>query len=150
MTYNMIYLEGKTGRSMAKRFSVTGVTRDRDYDLTKGAKGSRCLYLTANPNGESEVVTVQSGTENEEVVLHLAPAGKLIVSGLESKESASIGLMQGETRVARFTASSRTSTFWIPPGTYGVALKSKNPSLKLSVETLSISAGEVVELTVTR
>ncbi len=58
MTYNMIYLDGKTGRSMAKRFNVTGVTRDREYDLTKGTKGSRCLYLTANPNGESEVVTV--------------------------------------------------------------------------------------------
>lgn len=59
MVYNMIYLDGKTGRSMIKRFSVKGVTRDKEYDLTKGDKNSRTLYLTANPNGEAEVVTVQ-------------------------------------------------------------------------------------------
>ncbi|MEM7572684.1 MAG: DNA gyrase/topoisomerase IV subunit A [Bacteroidota bacterium] len=57
-TYNLIYLDGKTGRSMAKRFNVKAITRDREYDLTKGAKNSRALYLTANPNGEAEVVTV--------------------------------------------------------------------------------------------
>lgn len=58
-TYNMIYVDAKSGRSMAKRFHVTGITRDREYDLTKGAKGSKVHYLTANPNGESEIVTVQ-------------------------------------------------------------------------------------------
>jgi len=58
-TYNMIYVDAKSGRSMAKRFQVTGITRDREYDLTKGAKGSKVHYLTANPNGESEVVTIQ-------------------------------------------------------------------------------------------
>ncbi|MEM8583681.1 MAG: DNA gyrase/topoisomerase IV subunit A [Bacteroidota bacterium] len=57
-TYNLVYLDGKTGRSMAKRFNVKAITRDREYDLTKGAKGSRVLYLTANPNGEAEIVTV--------------------------------------------------------------------------------------------
>ncbi|MEL6392882.1 MAG: DNA gyrase/topoisomerase IV subunit A, partial [Bacteroidota bacterium] len=57
-TYNVVYLDGKTGRSMAKRFNVKAITRDREYDLTKGAKGSRILYLTANPNGEAESVTV--------------------------------------------------------------------------------------------
>ncbi|MEQ8925256.1 MAG: DNA gyrase/topoisomerase IV subunit A [Fulvivirga sp.] len=59
MTYNMVYLDGKTGRSMVKRFQVTAITRDKEYDLTKGAKGSKTLYLTANPNGEAEVVTVK-------------------------------------------------------------------------------------------
>ncbi|NND07500.1 MAG: DNA gyrase/topoisomerase IV subunit A [Saprospiraceae bacterium] len=58
-TYNLIYLDGKTGRAMAKRFNVMAVTRDKDYDLTSGHKGSKILYLTANPNGESEKVKVQ-------------------------------------------------------------------------------------------
>jgi len=58
-TYNLIYLEGKTGRAMAKRFNVSAITRDKDYHLTKGHKGSKVLYLTANPNGESEVVSIQ-------------------------------------------------------------------------------------------
>jgi len=58
-TYNMIYVDAKTGRSMAKRFNVTGITRDRVYDLTKKAKGSKVHYFSANPNGESEIVSVQ-------------------------------------------------------------------------------------------
>jgi topoisomerase-4 subunit A len=58
-TYNLIYLDGKSGRAMAKRFNVSAVTRDREYDLTKGTKGSRVLYFTHNPNGESEIVNVQ-------------------------------------------------------------------------------------------
>ncbi len=58
-TYNMIYVDAKSGRSLAKRFNVTSITRDRQYHLTKGAKGSRVHYFTANPNGESEVVSVQ-------------------------------------------------------------------------------------------
>src|SRR5690606_14190410 len=58
MVYNMVYLDGKTGRSMVKRFQVLSVTRDREYDLTKGNKGSKVSYFTANPNGEAEIVTV--------------------------------------------------------------------------------------------
>jgi topoisomerase-4 subunit A len=57
--YNMIYKDGQSGISYIKRFSVVGVTRDKEYDLTKGSKGSRMLYFSANPNGEAEVVTVQ-------------------------------------------------------------------------------------------
>ncbi|MDD2793154.1 MAG: DNA gyrase/topoisomerase IV subunit A [Sediminibacterium sp.] len=57
-TYNMIYVDGKSGVSYAKRFNVTGVTRDREYDLTKGSEKSRVHYFTANPNGEAEVVKV--------------------------------------------------------------------------------------------
>ena len=57
-TYNMIYMDGSTGITMAKRFNVTAITRDKEYDLTKGNKGSKVLYFSANPNGEAEVVTV--------------------------------------------------------------------------------------------
>jgi topoisomerase-4 subunit A len=57
-TYNMIYVDGKTGVSFAKRFNVSGVTRDKEYDLTKGAEKSRVHYFTANANGEAEVVKI--------------------------------------------------------------------------------------------
>ena len=57
--YNMIYRDGgPDGYVMVKRFNVTSVTRDKDYPLTKGTKGSKVLYFTANPNGEAEVITV--------------------------------------------------------------------------------------------
>lgn len=56
--YNMIYRDGTAGYAMVKRFNVTSVTRDRDYQLTKGSRGTKVLYFTANPNGEAEVVTV--------------------------------------------------------------------------------------------
>lgn len=57
--YNMIYKDGKNGPSYIKRFAVTSITRDKEYDLTNGNKGSVCSYFTANPNGEAEVVTIQ-------------------------------------------------------------------------------------------
>ena len=57
--YNMIYKDGQSGISYIKRFSVVGVTRDKEYDLTKGTKGTRVLYFSANPNGEAEIVNVQ-------------------------------------------------------------------------------------------
>ncbi len=56
--YNAIYRDGKTGISYIKRFNVTSVIRDKEYDLTQGNAGSRVLYFTANPNGEAEVVKV--------------------------------------------------------------------------------------------
>jgi len=59
LVYNMVYVDGASGISFAKRFLVTGITRDKIYDLTKGTKGTKTLYLTANPNSESETVTVQ-------------------------------------------------------------------------------------------
>ena len=57
--YNLIYKDGTTGTSYVKRFSVLGVTRDKEYDLTKGGKGSMILYFTANQNGEAEVINIQ-------------------------------------------------------------------------------------------
>jgi len=56
--YNMIYRDGKSGPSYMKRFNVTGVTRDKEYDLTAGNKASRVLYFTANPNGEAETISI--------------------------------------------------------------------------------------------
>lgn len=63
--YNLIYKDGTRGATYVKRFAVTSITRDKEYDLTQGSKGSKVLYFTANPNGEAEVVTVllrQSGS----------------------------------------------------------------------------------------
>ncbi|HAD14833.1 MAG TPA: DNA gyrase/topoisomerase IV subunit A [Saprospirales bacterium] len=57
-TYNMAYSDAKTGKTFVKRFNVTAITRDKDYQLGSDAKGSKMLYLTVNPNGESEVVQV--------------------------------------------------------------------------------------------
>lgn len=56
--YNMVYQDGAGGRAMVKRFAVNAVTRDREYDLTGGKPKSKILYLTANPNGEAEVIRV--------------------------------------------------------------------------------------------
>ncbi|MBN8788627.1 MAG: DNA gyrase/topoisomerase IV subunit A [Terrimonas sp.] len=57
-TYNMIYVDGKSGVSYAKRFNVTGVTRDKEYDLTKGSEKSKVHYFSVNPNGEAETVKI--------------------------------------------------------------------------------------------
>lgn len=57
-TYNMIYLDGKTGVSYGKRFNVTGITRDKEYDLTKGNANSKVHYFTANADGEAEVISI--------------------------------------------------------------------------------------------
>lgn len=57
--YNAIYRDGKGGIYYMKRFAVTGIARDKEYDLTMGTKGSRVMYFTANPNGEAEVIRVQ-------------------------------------------------------------------------------------------
>jgi len=56
--YNMIYRDGRSGPSYMKRFNVTGVTRDKEYNLTVGNKASIVQYFTANPNGEAETVTI--------------------------------------------------------------------------------------------
>ncbi|MFA7581963.1 MAG: DNA gyrase/topoisomerase IV subunit A [Proteiniphilum sp.] len=56
--YNVVYRDGKTGAHYIKRFPVTGVTRDKEYDLTKGKPGSRIAYFSANPNGEAETIKV--------------------------------------------------------------------------------------------
>ncbi|EXG77668.1 type IIA topoisomerase (DNA gyrase/topo II, topoisomerase IV), A subunit [Xylanibacter oryzae DSM 17970] len=56
--YNVVYRDGKRGAYFIKRFNVTSMTRDKDYDITQGTEGSRIIYFTANPNGEAEVIKV--------------------------------------------------------------------------------------------
>lgn len=56
--YNMIYMDGKTKTTYAKRFNVMGITRDKEYDLTTGSPNSKVLYFTANPNSEAELVEI--------------------------------------------------------------------------------------------
>ena len=61
--YNMVYRDGAMGYAFVKRFAVVGVTRDTEYNLTQGTKGTKILYFTANPNGEAEVITVHHATK---------------------------------------------------------------------------------------
>jgi len=56
--YNVVYRDGKKGACYIKRFNITAMTRDREYDLTQGTPGSKVMYFTANPNGEAEVIKV--------------------------------------------------------------------------------------------
>ncbi len=57
--YNVVYLEGSSRKYFVKRFTITGITRDKEYDITQGKSGSKLLYFSANPNGEAEIVNVQ-------------------------------------------------------------------------------------------
>src|SRR6185436_20279771 len=57
-TYNMIYADGKGGVSYAKRFNVTGITREKEYDIAKESEKSKVHYLSVNPNGEAEVIKI--------------------------------------------------------------------------------------------
>ena len=56
--YNAVYRDGKKGYYFMKRFNVTSLTRDKEYDLTQGTPGSRVMYFSANPNGEAEIIKV--------------------------------------------------------------------------------------------
>jgi len=57
--YNLVYTNGSNGPAMVKRFAIGGVSRDKEYDLTKGKAGSKVIYFTSNPNGEAEVIRVK-------------------------------------------------------------------------------------------
>ncbi|MEE4115192.1 MAG: DNA gyrase/topoisomerase IV subunit A [Marinilabiliaceae bacterium] len=56
--YNLVYRDGRMGNVMVKRCAITGITRDKDYDLTRGNDNSKILYFSANPNGEAEIVRI--------------------------------------------------------------------------------------------
>ena len=58
-TYNLLYLDGESGKAMAKRFNVTGITRDKEYELSKGHPKSKTLYFSANIEGEAEIINIQ-------------------------------------------------------------------------------------------
>ncbi|MCL2726916.1 MAG: DNA gyrase/topoisomerase IV subunit A [Bacteroidales bacterium] len=85
-TYNAIYRDGKGGDTMAKRFAVHGVTRDKEYDLTQGTPGSQVLWFTANPYGEAEVVKIflKPRPKLKKLILEYA-FGELAVKGRASR-----------------------------------------------------------------
>ena len=84
-TYHMVYFDGKTKRAYIKRFQVKAVTRDREYDLTRGSAGSRLLYFSAHPNGESEVIriTLSSNTRARKKVFEF-DFGDLEIKGRQA------------------------------------------------------------------
>ena len=69
-TYNATYMDGETGITYAKRFQVQGVTRDKEYDISRGTKGSKLTYFSVNPNGEAEIIKVQlvQGTRTKNLI----------------------------------------------------------------------------------
>ena len=100
--YNVVYRDGKNGICYIKRFNVTSVTRDREYNLTQGKPGSKVLYFTANPNGEAEVI---------KVILKPNPKLKRVFfdkdfSELAIKGRQSMGNMLTKLDVARITLKS--------------------------------------------
>ena len=100
--YNAVYRDGKAGNYYVKRFNVTSMTRDREYDLTKGTPGSRVLYFTANPTGEAEVI---------KVVMKPNPKLKKVFfdydfSLLAIKGRASMGNLLSKNEIARVTLKS--------------------------------------------
>lgn len=104
--YNVIYRDGKVGFNYIKRFAVTGVTRDKEYDLTKGTEGSRILYFSANPNGEAETV---------KVILKPKPRQKLLVfeknfSEIAIKGRASQGNILTKADVHKITLKQKGSS----------------------------------------
>ena len=88
--YNVIYRDGRQGPCYMKRFNITGITRDREYDLTQGTPGSKVMYFTANPNGEAEVVkvtldaSVQAQNARASIFLERSFA-EIIIKGRASK-----------------------------------------------------------------
>lgn len=86
MIYNLAYRDGKGGKTMVKRFSVTSIVRDREYDITSGATSSLIVYFTANPNSESEVVTVSlHGLAKARIKTYDFDFGELAIKGRGAK-----------------------------------------------------------------
>ncbi|MCL1938481.1 MAG: DNA gyrase/topoisomerase IV subunit A [Candidatus Azobacteroides sp.] len=104
--YNVVYRSGKTGFNFIKRFAVTGITRDKEYDLTQGKAGSRVLYFSANPNGEAETI---------KVILKPKPHQKLLVfdksfSGVAIKGRGAIGYILTKADVHKISLKSKGSS----------------------------------------
>lgn len=104
--YNVVYRDGKAGFNYIKRFAVTGVARDKEYNLTKGTEGSRILYFSANPNGEAESV---------KVILKPKPRQKLLVfeknfSEIAIKGRGSMGNILTKADIHKITLKQRGSS----------------------------------------
>ncbi|MCQ2304033.1 MAG: DNA gyrase/topoisomerase IV subunit A [Bacteroidales bacterium] len=85
MTYNAVYRDGKSGPYFVKRFSVTGVTRDKEYDFTQGKPNSKVMYFSANPNGEAEVIKVVIKLMNQKTKVTDYSFADLAVKGRGSR-----------------------------------------------------------------
>ena len=84
--YNAVYRDGKKGACFIKRFNVTSMTRDKEYDLTQGTDGSRVMYFTANPNGEAEVIKVTlDPSQNIKRVFLVKDFSEIMIKGRASK-----------------------------------------------------------------
>lgn len=83
--YNVVYKDGKDGLHYIKRFAVTAMTREREYDLTQGAQGSRVVYFSANPNGEAEVikVTLKPNPRIKKIIFE-KDFGEIMIKGRQS------------------------------------------------------------------
>ena len=105
--YNMVYRDGRQGPCYMKRFNVTGITRDREVDLTLGTPGTKVLYFTVNPNGEAEVIKVTL----EPSVLVAHPRMKLFIersfASIEIKGRSSKGNLLTKFPVHRITLKSQ-------------------------------------------
>ena len=84
--YNAVYRDGKKGACYIKRFNVTSMTREKEYDLTQGTDGSRVMYFTANPNGEAEVIKVTlDPSQNIKRVFLIKDFSEIMIKGRASK-----------------------------------------------------------------
>ncbi len=101
--YNLVYRDGKYGSYFMKRFMITGVTRDKEYDLTKGTENSRIIYFTANPNGEAEIVKVQLKPKPKLKKLNL----ELDFSQLAIKGRNSIGNILSKTEIHKISLKTK-------------------------------------------
>lgn len=104
--YNVIYRDGKAGYNYIKRFAVTGVTRDKEYTVTKGTEGSRILYFSANPNGEAETV---------KIILKPKPRQKLLIfendfSAIAIKGRSSMGNILTKADIHKITLKQKGSS----------------------------------------
>lgn len=105
--YNAVYLNGKGGAYYMKRFAITSVTRDKEYDLTKGLPGSRVLWFSANPNGEAEVLRVTLKARQRLKVLQF----DLNFAELAIKGKEALGNLVTKNEIARITLKEKgTST----------------------------------------
>ena len=85
-TYNLAYVDGSTGRTMVKRFNVTAITRDKEYPVGGSGKGSKILYLTANPNGESEIINITlSAGSTAKIKVFDFDFGELAIKGRDAQ-----------------------------------------------------------------
>ena len=84
--YNAVYRDGRKGACYIKRFNVTSMTREKEYDLTQGTEGSRVMYFTANPNGEAEVIKVTlDPSQNIKRVFLIKDFSDIMIKGRASK-----------------------------------------------------------------